>query len=70
MNFMHGSNLPMLVMMTFWIVLIIIGFYLISNYLKGGEKRDSIDILKERLAKGEIDEAEYQRLKSVLENKM
>ncbi|MFA1822192.1 SHOCT domain-containing protein [Virgibacillus oceani] len=68
MNFMHGygSIWPMVVMVIFWVGLIIIGYYLVSNYVNGGRKRNPQEILKERLATGEIDESEYERLKSIL----
>lgn len=68
MHFMHGygSIWPMIVMIIFWVGLIIIGSFLIFNYVNGGRKKDSLVILKERLAKGEIDELEYERLKASL----
>ncbi|OZU89105.1 hypothetical protein CIL03_08825 [Virgibacillus indicus] len=68
MHSMHGfgSIWPMVGMIIFWAGLIILGIYLVSSYANGGRKKDSLDILKERLAKGEIDESEYERLKSIL----
>ncbi|GAB3804433.1 SHOCT domain-containing protein [Virgibacillus kimchii] len=69
MHYMHGSIWPMLSMIIFWGVLIIIGYYLVSDYKKGGRKNNSLDILKERLAKGEINEAEYERLKEIIKSK-
>lgn len=70
-HFMHGygSFWPMIVMMIFWTGLIIIGFYLIYNYVNGGRRKQSTEILNERLAKGEIDESEYERLKSIFKKK-
>ncbi|MFD1363209.1 SHOCT domain-containing protein [Lentibacillus salinarum] len=69
MHYMHGygSIWPMIGMIIFLAGLIIIGLFLVSNYVSGGRKKDSLGILKERLAKGEIDESEYERLKSILE---
>ena len=69
MHFMHGYGpiWPMIGMIIFWAGLIIIGLFLVSNYVNGGRKKDSFGILKERLAEGEIDETEYERLKSILE---
>lgn len=46
--------------------LIIFGIYLITRFINGGKKRTPSQILKERLAKGEINETEYERLKSIL----
>lgn len=68
MHFMHGygSIWPMIIVFLIWVCLIIIGSYLISLYVHGGHKKTNLDILKERLAKGEIDEKEYERLKLVL----
>jgi len=69
MHFMHGygSIWPMAGMIIFWVGLIVIGFFLVSNYVNGGRKKSPQEILKKRLAKGEIDESEYERLKSILE---
>lgn len=69
MHYMHGygSIWPMIGMIIFLAGLIIIGLFLVSNYVNGRGKKDSLGILKERLAKGEIDESEYERLKSILE---
>lgn len=68
MHFMpgYGSVWPMIIMILFWVGLIVIGSYLVSLYVNGGRKNDSLDILKERLAKDEIDESEFERLKLVL----
>jgi putative membrane protein len=60
--------------MIFWILvlgLLIYGVYLLiekATGKSGGSSSDSaLKTLKERLARGEIDEEEYERLKSVLE---
>lgn len=84
MQMMHGSGnmLTMLFMGTLWIGLIVFGIYLTIYFIRGGdtnkEKEKEVDhkqrqdqsltILNERLAKGEIDEAEYARLKSIIQN--
>lgn len=59
----------MIGMFLFWGLLIFLGFYLMKNYINGNNnttKSNPIDILKERLAKGEITEEEYDRLKGKL----
>lgn len=57
-----------------WIILIVIVIYMFRDFTPSG--RDSaatslpesaLDILKERYARGEIDEAEYERRKKELE---
>ncbi|MGP4108687.1 MULTISPECIES: SHOCT domain-containing protein [Virgibacillus] len=67
MHMMNGYGFFGWIMIIFWIGLFILGILLITNYLNGGRKRTPLQILKERLAKGEISEAEYEQLKSVLE---
>jgi len=56
-------------MIIFWIGLISFGVYLVTNFIKGDKKKTPLQIIKERLAKGEIDELEYERLKSVIKQK-
>jgi len=58
-----------------WIgILIIIGLVLyfttdiFKNNTSSNHKTDAVNILKERFAKGEIDEEEYERKKQMLEN--
>lgn len=64
--------------MLFWIIILGLLFYgvylLFARMSRGPERkpeetrmRDTSDILKERLARGEIDEEEYERLKKRLE---
>lgn len=67
LRMMNGYGVFWWMMMLFWIGLFILGIYLVSSYINGGRRRTPIQILKERLAKGEISEAEYEQLKSVLE---
>jgi len=64
----YGSFWSMILMITFWVGLISLGVYLIKNYINGGKNEDtSLQIIKKRLAKGEIDETEYERLKTIIE---
>ncbi|WP_188207708.1 SHOCT domain-containing protein [Alkalibacillus aidingensis] len=67
MHFMNGFWPPLL-MVIFWGALLILGFLLISNYLDESKRNDPYKILKERLAKGEITEEEYERIKSTLKD--
>lgn len=54
----------MIGMFLFWAVLIFLGFYLMKSYMNGSQQSNNhLNILKERLAKGEISDAEYERLK-------
>jgi len=72
MHMMHGYGIgsfwSMLLMIGFWIGLFSLGVYLLTNFITGGKKKPSpLEILHERLAKGEIDEDEYERLKTIIE---
>ena len=51
--------------MIFWIIILGLLFYGVY-ILKGVRSDDSLQILKERLAQGEINEDEYEKLKKVL----
>jgi len=76
MHGMYGGG-PMW-MMIFWVVLIGIGVYLLIKFINGDEQKtkgkqsrnnDSntpLLIIQERLAKGEIDSTEYERLKTII----
>jgi len=68
MHMMHGygSFWSMIMMVIFWVGLISLGIFLITNFINGGNKKTSLNIIQERLAKGEIDETEYERLKSII----
>jgi len=68
MHMMHGygSFWSMILMIIFWVGLISFGIFLITNFINGGNKNTSLNIIQERLAKGEIDETEYERLKSII----
>lgn len=67
MHMMHGygSFWSMIMMIFFWVGLISLGIFLITNFINGGNK-NTLNIIQERLAKGEIDETEYERLKSII----
>lgn len=68
MHMMHGygSFWSIILMIIFWAGLISFGIFLITNFINGGKKKTPLQIIKKRLAKGEIDEAEYERLKSII----
>lgn len=57
-------------MVVFWIgviVLIVLAVRWASDGKTGGNKEGPLDILKERLARGEIEPAEYEERRKVLE---
>ncbi len=59
-------------MILFWIVLAIFLIYLIFQFINSrkkpsNENQTPLQTLKQRLAQGEIDEEEYRRLKSIIE---
>lgn len=70
MHMMHGNGSvwTMLFMVALWIGLIIFGIYLTIYFIRAGNQKntDSLKILQERLAKGEIDENEYYRLREII----
>lgn len=62
----------MLIQLIFWVAIIGAGIYLYRRYAHriptgGFERRDALDVLRERYARGEIDTEEYQRRKKDLE---
>lgn len=60
-----------LMMLVFWgaiIFLIVMAVRWLSDGQKGRRKNDAMDVLRERFAKGEIDEEEFQRRKKALES--
>lgn len=60
-----------LMMLLFWgviIFLIVVGVRWFSDGKGGRRQPDAMDILKERFAKGEIDEEEFQKRKTTLES--
>ena len=60
MHFMYGygSIWPIICMIILWLGLIILGCFLIRNFIHGGH----------RSRKGEIDNEEFERLKSILKD--
>ncbi len=59
-----------LMMLVFWgvvIALIVLAVRWFADGKDGNRQQDPMDILKDRFAKGEIDEDEFQRRKSILE---
>lgn len=64
---MFGGSAMMIGMMLFWIVLIAIGFYLLHRFINDRKKElSSMEILKIRLAKGEITLDEFEQLSKKL----
>jgi len=74
MHMMHGYGFSwtMLIMGMLWIGLIIFGIYLTFSFIRGNnpkprqQQKPPLQILNKRLANGEIDEAEYERLKTII----
>jgi len=68
MHMMYGycSIWPMILMIVFWAGLISLGVFLMSRFVNGGNRQTPLQILRERLAKGEINENEYERLKTTI----
>jgi len=68
MNFGYGGGIFM--MFIFAIVIGLIIYFIItntrSNRYTGGNSETSLDIAKERFAKGEIDENEFEKIKKAL----
>jgi len=70
MNFGHGGGIFM--MFIFAIVIGLIIYFIItnakSNRYIGGFSETSLDIVKERFAKGEITEKEFEKMKKALKS--
>lgn len=63
----QGGGMMMIGMLIFWGLLIFLGIYFLKTFLNGKNiKNDNSDIIKERLARGEITEEEFDRLKQKL----
>ncbi|WP_458411934.1 SHOCT domain-containing protein [Schinkia sp. CFF1] len=64
----QGGGMMMMGMLLFWGILIFLGVYFLKTFLNGKNPKSEAhtDILKERLARGEITEEEYDRLKQKL----
>lgn len=70
----YGYNIWFILLLIAVIVAIIVGVMLLMRYSRNEGSTSSVssapfDIIKERLAKGEIDEAEYEQLKEKLKEK-
>ena len=60
-----------LMMVAFWggiILLIVVAVRWLADGTAGRRPPDAMDILKQRFARGEIDEEEFQKLKAILED--
>ncbi|SES26997.1 SHOCT domain-containing protein [Salisediminibacterium halotolerans] len=70
-GFGHGPPIWILLIMLVYLLLLAgIGIYLIRYFLKGSKNQKSaLDILNEQLAKGEISEDDYDRLKRKITDK-
>jgi len=77
MHWMHtyGNGYGIIWMILFWILLLSIVVYLIVKIIKSSkkelpqpteQKQTPLHILQERLVRGDIDEAEYERLKAII----
>ena len=60
-----------LLMWLFWIVLLVVLVFVLKNVFgsesKNSSSSEALEILKERFARGEIDEAEFEERKKHLE---
>ncbi|MGG3843600.1 SHOCT domain-containing protein [Anoxybacillus kestanbolensis] len=64
---MFEGSFMMVGIMLFWVVLIAIGFYLLYRFINDRkEELSPIEILKVRLAKGEISLDEFEQLSKKL----
>ncbi|EKN63498.1 SHOCT domain-containing protein [Schinkia azotoformans] len=64
----QGGGMMMLGMFIFWGLLIFLGVYFLKTLQNGKDTKGGshINILKERLARGEITEDEFEHLKQTL----
>ncbi|MEK5324050.1 SHOCT domain-containing protein [Aeribacillus sp. FSL M8-0254] len=64
---MFGGSFMMVGIMLFWVVLITVGFYLLYRFINDRkEELSPMEILKVRLAKGEISLDEFEQLSKKL----
>lgn len=64
---MFGGSFMMVGIMLFWVVLIAVGFYLLYRFINDRkEELSPMEILKVRLAKGEISLDEFEQLSKKL----
>ena len=70
MNFGHGGGI--FTMFMFAVVIGLIIYFIVintrSNRYTGGFSETSLDIIKERFAKGEITEKEFEKMKKALKS--
>ncbi|MCO5386889.1 MAG: SHOCT domain-containing protein [Desulfosporosinus sp.] len=64
----------MVVQMIFWIGLFVLGVYLFRRIgkqtpIETANRRDALDILRERYARGDIDTEEFNIRRDILQNK-
>lgn len=75
MRWFYGPGLGLFLIpkILFWIAIIAVIFYLVKNnkysHPTGGQGNVPLDILKERYARGEISDEDYERMKTKLETK-
>ncbi len=50
----------------FWILIVVVIYYLINNRIKRGHIDTPLEILKKRLANGDITKDEFEKLKETL----
>lgn len=70
-HMMHGHyySAPVSIFTLLFIIgLIVLVVFLLIRLTRNKKDKTPLDILKARLAKGEIDEAEYERIKATLSN--
>ncbi|GGJ71276.1 putative membrane protein [Anoxybacillus voinovskiensis] len=64
---MFGGSFMMVGIMFFWVVLTVVGFYLLYRFINDRkEELSPLEILKMRLAKGEISLDEFEQLSKKL----
>lgn len=62
-----GSSWMVLAMIVFWILAFVAVFFIVRYFINSKDKKhDAQEVLKIRLAKGEITEEEYLKLKDIL----
>ncbi|OEH84667.1 hypothetical protein BHU72_08445 [Desulfuribacillus stibiiarsenatis] len=70
MGGVYGFPWMMVGMMIFWALLILAGIFMLKSFISGKHSSlaspDSLEILKIRLVKGEINEEEYLKLKELI----
>jgi putative membrane protein len=62
-----GWPMPWMMMIVFAIVCVAMMFFLMRSHAMRSRSEDALDILKERFARGEIDQSEYERRRRLLD---